>query len=465
MAEPRGPSPSDGHDDTQNEGMAAQGARTDRAHPGAGKSAVDAVVVGAEVIGAAISLELARAGRRVLVLDKGLGIGHGSTSASSAIVRFHYSSFTGVAAAWEAKQLWADWLAHLGYADPAGLATFVRTGMLVLDPVPGGWTATTDLFTAAGVPWEAWDADEIGRRAPGLDPGRFGPPKAVDAPDFYDDAHGRLGGTFTPDAGYVDDPCLAAQNLAVAARQHGANYLLRREVTSVEATGRRRWRVHTDGGDVIDTDVVVNAAGPWSSGLNRLVGADGDFSVSSRPLRQEVHQLRAPASAPRMAVADPDLGVYLRPHGSGQLIVGGMEPDCDPLAWVADPDSVDPRPTARVFEAQSLRAARRVPDLTVPNRPTGITGVYDVATDWSPIYDRTALPGYYVAMGTSGNQFKNAPLVGQLMAFLVDAVEAGHDHDGDPLTFTAPRTGNLLELATYSRLRAVDPDAPTSVMG
>ena len=73
--------------------------------------------------------------------------------------------------------------------------------------------------------------------------------------------------------------------------------------------------------------------------------------------------------------------------------------------------------------------------------------------------------GFYVAMGTSGNQFKNAPLVGQLMAFLVDAVEAGHDHDADPLTFTAPRTGNRLELATYSRLRAVDPEAPTSVMG
>jgi glycine/D-amino acid oxidase-like deaminating enzyme len=101
----------------------------------------------------------------------------------------------------------------------------------------------------------------------------------------------------------------------------------------------------------------------------------------------------------------------------------------------------------------------------VPNRPSGITGVYDASTDWAPIYDRTALPGYYVAMGTSGNQFKNAPLVGQLMAFLVDAVESGHDHDAEPLTFHAPRTGNRLELATYSRLREVDPDAPTSVMG
>lgn len=427
-------------------------------------SGIDAVIVGAGVIGTAISLELARAGRQVVVVDKGPGVGFGSTSASSAIIRFHYSTFTGVAAAWEARQLWADWREHLGYDDPAGLASFVRTGMLVLDPVAGGWTSTTDLLDAVGVPWEEWDPDEIARQVPGLDTGLFGPPKAVDAADFFDDARGRIGGTFTPDAGYVDDPRLAAQNLAAAARQHGATYLLRRQVTAVDGAGPRRWRVRTTHGD-LDTDVVVNAAGPWSSALNRLAGADADFAVTSRPLRQEVHQLATPTGVPGIAVADPDLGVYLRPHGAGQLIVGGLEPACDPLEWLDDPDDVDPRPTQRVFEAQAWRAARRLPDLTVPNRPNGITGVYDASTDWTPIYDRTSLPGYYVAMGTSGNQFKNAPLVGQLMALLVDAVESGHDHDTDPLVFTAPRTGNRLELATYSRLRTVDAHAPSSVMG
>lgn len=49
-----------------------------------------------------------------------------------------------------------------------------------------------------------------------------------------------------------------------------------------------------------------------------------------------------------------------------------------------------------------------------------------------PIYDRTDLPGFYVAMGTSGNQFKNAPPAGRFLATLVERVEAGHDHDRDP---------------------------------
>jgi sarcosine oxidase, subunit beta len=416
---------------------------------------VDTVVVGAGVIGSAIALELARAGHQVVVLDKGPGVGFGSTSASSAIVRFHYSTFTGVAAAWEARQLWADWAGHLGYADPEGLATFHRTGMLVLD---GG--ATPPYLDDVGVPWELWDADEVARRLPGLDPGRYGPPRPVDDPAFFDEATGRLGGSFTPDAGYVDDPRLAAANLAAAARHHGARFLLRREVTGIDGAGPRRWRVRTSEGDV-DTDVVVNAAGPWSSALNGLLGIGADFRLTSRPLRQEVHQL---ASAdPAVVVADPDLGVYLRPQAGGQLIVGGLEPECDRLEWLERPEDADPRPTLRVFQAQALRAARRLPDLAVPSQPRGLTCVYDVTPDWTPIYDRTALPGVYVAMGTSGNQFKNAPVVGQLMAHLVAAVEGGHDHDTDPLTWRAPRTGNVLDLGTYSRLR--DPGTGSNVLG
>ena len=35
-------------------------------------------------------------------------------------------------------------------------------------------------------------------------------------------------------------------------------------------------------------------------------------------------------------------------------------------------------------------------------------------------------------IGSSGNQFKNAPIAGHCMAELIDACEKGHDHDQDP---------------------------------
>ena len=122
-------------------------------------------------------------------------------------------------------------------------------------------------------------------------------------------------------------------------------------------------------------------------------------------------------------------------------------------------------PTQRVFEAQVTRLARRLPALGVPGAPTGVVGVYDVSSDWAPIYDRTELAGFYVAFGTSGNQFKNGPVIGQLMRTLIEAVESGRDHDRDPAVFQGPRTGHDINLRAFSRLRDRNPDTTGTVMG
>ena len=58
----------------------------------------DAVIIGAGVVGSSTALELSRRGVNVLVVDKAGGAGMGSTSASSAVVRFNYSTWEGVAA-------------------------------------------------------------------------------------------------------------------------------------------------------------------------------------------------------------------------------------------------------------------------------------------------------------------------------------------------------------------------------
>ena len=70
--------------------------------------AADAVVIGAGVIGSAVGLELARGGRSVVCVDKGPAPGAGSTSASSSIIRFNYSTLDAVLTAWEAAPSWED---------------------------------------------------------------------------------------------------------------------------------------------------------------------------------------------------------------------------------------------------------------------------------------------------------------------------------------------------------------------
>src|SRR3954447_7972033 len=93
----------------------------------------DAGVVVAGVIGCAVALELARAGREVVVVDRAAGPGQGSTSASSAVIRFNYSTWDGVAVAGEPKHCWESWCEPRGAGDGEPLARFHRTGFLMLD--------------------------------------------------------------------------------------------------------------------------------------------------------------------------------------------------------------------------------------------------------------------------------------------------------------------------------------------
>lgn len=428
----------------------------------------DVVIVGAGVIGSSIALELARTGREVLVLDKAGGAGHGSTSASSAIIRFTYSTLDAVALAWESKFGWESWAEHLGFRDPGGLAVFRRTGLIHLDIPVMPRARMLQLFTAASVPFEEFDADELVACFPYLDNGRYWPNKPVTDDAFWAESTATLGGFLTPDAGFVDDPSLAAHNLATAAAAYGARFRFHTSVTALRPAGSG-WSLGLADGEAVDCAVVVNAAGPWSGALNRLAGVGAEFTIGVRPLRQEVHEVQAPAGygdgdiGP--TIADLDLGTYVRAGRPGMLFVGGTEPECDVFEWIDDPDAADPRVTAERYDAQVTRAARRLPGLGVPNRKSGIAGVYDVADDWTPIYDRTDAPGFYVAMGTSGNQFKNAPVVGRLMAALIERVEAGHDHDADPVHYTGDHTAGGINLGTFSRKRPRNAASSGTVMG
>jgi sarcosine oxidase, subunit beta len=432
--------------------------------------AVDAVVIGAGVIGSSVALELSRAGMRVAVVDKGRGPGQGSTSASSAIMRFNYSTFEGVATAWESLHCWQNWSDHLETSATRDLAAYRQTGVVMLDAPIVPRDKATALFRDVGVPYEEWDTDTLAERVPAIDPGRYWPPKRIDDEAFWEDAAGTLGAVYTPDGGFIDDPLLATVNLADAAAQSGVQFLFKHGVTEVHRDAGRVAGLTMDDGGRIEASVVVNCAGPWSGRVNALAGVGSDFTMSLRPMRQEVHQVNAPPGygsddRPGPVIADLDLGIYTRPVPGGLMMVGGTEPACDPLEWIDDPDRVNPNRTAAVFDAQLTRAARRFPGLGVPSQPKGIAGVYDVTSDWAPVYDRTELAGFYVAVGTSGNQFKNAPVVGPMMAALIAAVEGGHDHDADPVTYTCQHTGHVINLGAFSRKREMNADSSGTVMG
>jgi len=431
-------------------------------------TSADAIVIGAGVIGSSVALELARGGRSVLCVDKGPAPGAGSTSASSSIIRYSYSTRDAVLTAWESAASWRDWAGHLGVEDPDGMARFISAGYLNLCTTGYDGTVVMALWDELGIPYEWFDAVQLQERYPGFDIGRFYPPKRIDDPDFAADADGELTAFYNGDSGYIDDPMLAAHNLAHAARHHGAEFRFHQTVVEIGRRGGHVTGVRLSSGQELEAPVVVNVGGPHSSIINRMAGVEREMRIGHRPLRQEVYAVPAPAGfglddgGP--IVADLDIGQYFRPQAGGTLLVGGTEPECDVLEWIDDPDDFLEVPTVDHWETSMLRLARRLPEFGVPPRPVGLAALYDASDDWVPIYDGSSLAGFFMACGTSGNQFKNAPLAGQFMRALIDAADAGIDHDRDPVQFAGPLTGRTINLGAFSRRR--DPAVTSgTVMG
>ena len=431
----------------------------------------DAVIIGTGIIGAAIAFELAKLGYSTLNIDKLPAAGYGSTSNTCAIVRASYSTWDGVAMAYEGFSYWKDWEDYIGVPDEAGLAKYINCGTLQLKTRNDEhWRTVLRQYDAVGVSYEEWDMDRVLERLPVLNPGSFHPPKRPEDDTFWDEPEiDLLGAIYTSESGYVSDPQLATRNLATAAVALGSRFRYNAEVTAVRRSDTRVTGITLASGEHIDAPVVVNVAGPHSFVINQMAGVEDQMNIKTRALRHEVHHVPAPAGYDfghdGMHVSDGDIGTYFRPETGNHILVGSEDPECDPKVWVEDPDAYDTTVSRGAWDAQVLRLARRIPELPVPSQPKGVVDLYDVSDDWIPIYDRSSLDGFYMAVGTSGNQFKNAAVVGYCMAALIDAVEHGADHDSEPVRVEQRYRELTLNMGFYSRNREINPDSSFSVNG
>lgn len=430
----------------------------------------DAILIGTGVIGSAIAFEMAKAGWKTLSLDRNTQVGHGSTAGSCAIIRMHYSTFDGTAFAWEGYHYWRDWADYLGLGADADLAKFRQTGCLVMKTDANGHLKKHMSFSRdLDCPFEEWSTDQIRERLPIYTMDSFAPARRLDDPDFGTPNGGRMqGAVMWPLGGYVTDPALSAQNLMDAARLHGAEVQTGAEVIAILQSGGRVSGVRLAGGEELHAPVVINVAGPGSSLVNQMAGVLDDMTISTRPLRQEVSHVPAPEGfdfeANGAIVSDSDIACYVRPEQGNHILIGSEDPPCDPHQWVEDDVNYD-RAFTDQWTTQAMRYGQRVPSLGIPSRTRGVVDLYDASTDWIPIYDKSLLPGFYMACGTSGNQYKNAAIAGKMMAALVAYCEGGADHDADPLRFELPYIGRQIDVGFYSRKREINDESSFSVLG
>jgi len=416
----------------------------------------DVLVLGAGVIGASVARAMAKAGHDVLTLDRNAGVGDGSTGASAGIIRVHASDSQSSALAADGLIAWNRWGEFLDADDSEELARFVTCGSLILDAANGFTQRAAAAMREAEVPFQEWTLQEMTQRFPYIDFHRFGPPTSIEDEAFWGEPTQYLSGAlYTPQSGYVADPTLAAVNLMTAARRAGARLRMSSTVARINLVGERVIGVTLTDGTEIGADAVVVVAGPHSDAILTHIGATADFRVHTRRLREELLHVAAPPEMDLglqgVHLVDGDLNINFRPDGASAFLGGSNGDLVDEQTVIENPDQFDRMTTAAAWERGTLRLARRIPNLGIPRERSGVVGLYDAAEDWLPIYDRTRFDGLFVAMATSGTQFKNAPIIGDLLRHIVEREMNGHDHRDEP--FRSPVSDREYSTAQFSRLR------------
>ena len=385
-------------------------------------NSADIVIVGAGVIGLCAALQLARRTRgRIIVLEKGLGLGEGSTGASSAVCRAKYSRAETVKLARDGIAAYRHWKDFLELNDPVG--HYHETGVI--------WMGDNDLvrrkaevarLNSLGITAELLDDAGLADRYPAINPCPI-PPDLISG-----ETHTCVGSgshLLETQGGYFD-PMDALQDLLRATREHGVEVRFDAEVSAIATASGAVTGVAARGEDIA-CGAVVNASGPWCNDLNQMAGLTSPWPLRATRI-QVVHVDRPSGVVGDIpACADPKGGIYFRPQNGGQQIVVGSILEEDERE-VVDPDDFD-RSVDDLFAAAKLHALQhRLRGLDLVKGVRGYSGLYTMnQLDVHPVVGRTPIAGYYVANGFSGHGFKLAPAIGSLVAQAV----TGMRQDGD----------------------------------
>ncbi len=407
----------------------------------------DVIVVGAGIIGLSIAWQLARRSNlSVLVLDKGTGLGEGSTGASSAVCRHRYTLDCMVELACDGIAAYRDWHNFTGLASPR--AVFHADSVLWLAGQDPDWAARERArMKTFGVRCETLDDLALVERFPAVNP-------CVLCPDLEtgEDHDCRGGGNhlLELDGGYVD-PVLAAEDLREACAGAGTEIRMRSTVSGIDTRGGRVQGVSLRGGELIAAPVVVNATGPWCPALYESAGLKLVWDLA--PVRIQVVYLDRPATVEGHipVTADMGSGIYFRTQNRGQQLLVGSVLEEDEREEVSDPDNFL-REVDSEFELKKLHLlAHRLPGLAGHGKARGYCGLYTVnRNDVHPILGESAVPGFWVANGFSGHGFKLAPAIGSLMAQAISGDSLEDDSTVPLATFGIDR--KPLQLPSFNVL-------------
>jgi len=384
---------------------------------------VDVLIAGGGIIGMSAAFQIARRSNcSVMVADKGVGPGEGSTGASSAVCRFKYTHPEMVRLAREGIEAYRRWPEFVELENVR--AEYHGLGVLWFGDGSTRWAESeSERLAKEGIRTAVLGAQDVIERYPALNP-CIVPPDLIEGTPHecrYGGAH-----LLEIDGGYVD-PVSALQDLIEAGRNRGVEVRFQAGVTDVHLDGDRVRGATLSTGETIDCGTLICATGPWCNSLLEQVGLRDRWPLE--PTRIQIVHVDRPESVVGdiPVCADPVDGIYFRTQNRGQQILVGSVLSEDEEERV-DPDDY-PTYVDDDFARLKLHALQhRIPDLSYSAAVHGYSGLYTInRSDMHPIVGRTPIDGFHVANGFSGHGFKLAPAIGSLLAQAITGTRIDFD--------------------------------------
>ncbi len=351
-------------------------------------ASTDVVVIGGGAIGAAVAFYVAKAGKRVTLVERG-GLAHEASGANVGLVTlFSVHSLEEP----EPGPLYgltnASAEAYLSLGEEVGLdIEYERCG--------GVYVADTeDKLRIVRRAYEGYRRNGV--LVEWLEP------DGVRACEPAFSTEGILGGVFCPLNGFLN-PLSATRALALGARHLGATILLGTTVHGISVNHGRVQAVMTSAGD-IPCQFVVNAAGPWAAEVGAMVGV----GVPVVPIRGQILLTEPVPRFIRRIVMGA--GPSARPTQRGNLIIGSTEEDV----------GFDKRVTLDTITHFARHVLPRFPRLRGLHVIRSWAGLRPTTPDSRPIIQVLEEPnGFCLAAGHSRRGIGYAAGTGKLVAEMI----------------------------------------------
>ncbi|MDP0927169.1 FAD-binding oxidoreductase [Paracoccus onubensis] len=395
----------------------------------------DSVVIGAGITGTCAAYWLARAGQRVVLLEKGR-VGAEQSSRNWGWCRQQNRDARELPLSTRSLELWEEITADTGMD-----LGFRRCGLLYL---------SEDESEIEG--WAKW-----GRfaRGEGVDTRMLGSAEAAERAGAT--GKGWKGGVWSPSDG-IADPSRAAPLIAQGVVRHGGVVLQSCAARGIETSGGAVSGVVTERGTIRTRNAII-AGGAWAGSFLHQLGIE----FPQAAVRSSILSVAPGAEGLPPALHTAAVSVTRRGDGGHTLAISGranLDPTPGALrgarhflpmfakrwrslapgglqAWRAGFETrriwrldretpmermrvLDPRPSARLLNETLSRAHRLLPELKPLPVQAQWAGFIDSTPDGVPVIDADiGLPGLVLAAGLSGHGFGIGPGVGHLTADLV----------------------------------------------